>query len=86
MMVEEELKFVTTPEKDGTSALLVRPEGATHLIVLGHSASTTMRHATLKSIAEALGDAGTASVRYNFPYTEHGNGRDSQAGCTATFR
>ena len=29
MMIEEELKFVATPEKGETSALLVRPEGAT---------------------------------------------------------
>ena len=63
--------------------LLVRPEGATHLLVLGHGASTTMRHATLKSIAEALADADIATFRYNFPYAEHGKGRDSQAVCTA---
>jgi predicted alpha/beta-hydrolase family hydrolase len=86
MMVEKELKFVATPEKGEVSALLVRPEGATHLLVLGHGASTTMRHATLKSIAEALADADIATFRYNFPYAEHGKGRDSQAICTETVR
>ena len=86
MIVEEELKFVATPEKGETSALLVRPEGATHLLVLGHGASTTMRHATLKSITEALADSHIATFRYNFPYAEHGKGRDSQAVCTATVR
>src|SRR5690242_3734512 len=85
-MVEEERKFVATPEKGAVSALLVRPEGATHLLVLGHGASTTMRHATLKSIAEALADAEIATFRYNFPYAEQGKGRDSQAVCTATVR
>ena len=45
-----------------------------------------MRHATLQAIAEALADAGIATFRYNFPYTEHGKGRDSQAVCTATVR
>ena len=63
MMVEKELKFVATPEKGEVSALLVRPERATHLLVLGHGASTTMRHATLKAIAEALADAGIATFR-----------------------
>ena len=48
-MVEKELKFLATPEKGEVSALLVRPEGATRLhLVLGHGASTTMRHATLR--------------------------------------
>jgi uncharacterized protein len=81
-----ELKFLATPEKGEVSALLIRPAGASHLLVLGHGASTTMRHATLQAIAEALADAGIATLRYNFPYSEHGTGRDSQATCTATVR
>ena len=85
-MVEKELKFLATPEKGEVSALLVRPDDATHLLVLGHGASTNMRHATLKAIAEALADAGIATFRYNFPYAEHGKGRDSQAVCTPTVR
>jgi len=85
-MVEEELRFVATPEKSEVSALLVRPKGASHLLVLGHGASTTMRHETLRSIAAALADAGIATFRYNFPYAEGGKGRDSQDVCTRTVR
>ena len=85
-MIERELKFLATPEKGDVSGLLVRPEGASHLLVLGHGASTNMRHATLRAIAEALADAGIATLRYNFPYAEHGTGRDSQAVCTQTIR
>ena len=85
-MVEEELKFIATPEKGEVSALLVRPAHATHLLVLGHGASTTMRHATLQAIAAALAEADIASLRYNLPYAEHGTGRDSQAVCTETVR
>ncbi len=81
-----ELKFIATPEKGGVSALLMRPSDATHLLVLGHGASTNMRHATLQNIAERLFDAGIATFRYNFPYSENGGGRDSQATCTATVR
>jgi len=81
-----ELKFLATPEKGEVSALLVRPENATQLLVLGHGASTNMRHATLQAIAERLADAGIATFRYNFPYSENGKGRDSQAVCTATVR
>jgi uncharacterized protein len=81
-----ELKFLATPEKGEVSALLVRPEGATHLLVLGHGASTNMRHAAMQSIADRLAEAGVATLRYNFPYAEHGKGRDAQAVCTATVR
>ena len=85
-MIERELKFLATPEKGEVSALLVRPEGATHLLVLGHGASTNMRHVTLKSIAEALAVTSIATLRYNFPYSEYGTGRDPQAVCTETVR
>ena len=82
----EEMKFLATPEKGKVSALLVRPGAASHLLVLGHGASTNMRHITLQTIAERLSEAGIATFRYNFPYTEYGTGRDSQAVCTTTVR
>src|SRR5260370_38558973 len=81
-----ELTFRATPEKGEVSALLVRPGAASHLLVLGHGASTNMRHITLQTIAERLADAGIATFRYNFPYTERGRGRDSREVCTATVR
>jgi hypothetical protein len=84
--VEKEMSFVATPEKGKVSALLIRPAGAGHLLVLGHGASTNMRHATLRTIAERLSEAGVATFRYNFPYMEHGRGRDSTEICTATVR
>jgi uncharacterized protein len=82
----EEMKFQATPEKGDVSGLLVRPASASHLLVLGHGASTNMRHLTLQTIAERMADHGIATFRYNFPYMEHGKGRDSQAVCTATVR
>src|SRR3954465_12568722 len=81
-----EMKFLATPEKGEVSALLVRPEDATHLLVLGHGASTNMRHATLQSIADRFAEVGVATLRYNFPYSENGKGRDGQAVCTETIR
>jgi predicted alpha/beta-hydrolase family hydrolase len=82
----KELKFLASPEKGEVSALFIRPPDASHLLVLGHGASTNMRHATLQTIAERLADAGIATFRYNFPYMEHGKGRDSTETCTATVR
>ena len=81
-----ELKFIATPETGEVSALLMRPANASHLLVMGHGASTNMRHAMLQAIAEHLAAAGVATFRYNFPYSEHGRGRDSQPVCTATVR
>ena len=81
-----ELSFLATPEKGEVSALLIRPADATRVLVLGHGASTNMRHATLQTIAERMAEAGIATFRYNFPYMEHGKGRDSQETCTSTVR
>jgi predicted alpha/beta-hydrolase family hydrolase len=82
----KEMKFLATLEKGEVSALLIRPADASCLLVLGHGASTNMRHATLQTIAERMAGAGVATFRYNFPYMEHGTGRDSQEVCTATVR
>ncbi len=82
----KETRFLATTEKGEVSALLVRPRDASHLLVLGHGASTNMRHATLQTIAERLADVNVATFRYHFPYMEHGKGRDSPAVCTATVR
>jgi hypothetical protein len=67
----KQMKFLATPEKGEVSALLERPSDANHLLVLGHGASTNMRHATLQTIADRMSDAGIATFRYNFPYMEH---------------
>jgi uncharacterized protein len=82
----EEMRFLATPEKGEVSALFVRPGNASHLLVLGHGASTNMRHVTLQTIADRMAEAGIATFRYNFPCMEHGRGRDSREVCTATVR
>ncbi len=81
-----ELKFQATPDKGEVSAILMRPEKATYLLVLGHGASTTMRHATLAAIAENLAEQRIATFRYNFPYSENGTARNSTATCVETIR
>jgi len=68
------------------SALLVLPENATHLLVLGHGASSNMRTPMMTAIAEALAAEKIATFRYNFPYSENGRGRDGKDVCTATIR
>ena len=82
----ETLQFTATPDKGTVSAILMRPEGAKHLLVLGHGASTSMRHATMQRIAEVLAEQGIASFRYNFPYSENGTVRNSNKTCIETVR
>lgn len=82
----QELKFTATAEKGEVSALLMRPEGSTHLLVLGHGASSNMRTPLLNNLAEHLAEQNIATFRYNFPYSEKGGGRNSQATCTETIR
>lgn len=81
-----EIKFLATPAKGEVSAIGMRPDGATHLLVLSHGASTNMRHATMQSIADALAQQKIATFRYNFPYSEKGGGRNSQEVCVETIR
>lgn len=70
-----ETKFVATQEKGEVSALLLKPEDAIALLVLGHGAGSTMRSPLLKNLSQALSDSRIATFRYQFPYTEEGRRR-----------
>jgi len=52
--------------------LLVRPRGARALYVLAHGAGAGMRHEFMDQIADALGERGIATLRYEFPYMRAG--------------
>lgn len=86
IMQPKETKFTATLEKGEVSALLIRPEAATHMLVLGHGASSHMRTPMLTTIAEHLAERGIATFRYNFPYSEKGGGRNGKDVCVATIR
>ncbi len=87
MTIAQELQFLATSEKGDVSALLMRPAGATHLLVLGHGAGADMRSASMQNIAEALAEQQIATFRYNFPFKENGRGGvDSPKVATATVR
>lgn len=86
-MKEAELKFISMPEKGEVSAILLKPKGATHVLVLGHGAGADMRSASMQKIAESLAEQKIATFRYNFPFKERGaSGVDSPKVATATVR
>ena len=72
---ETPLRFLASQKAGEVSALLVRPERAQSLLVLGHGAGAGMRHAFMHSISDQLAERGIATFRYNFPYIEQGNRR-----------
>lgn len=81
------IRFVATEEKGEVSALLVRPEDARWLLVLGHGAGAGMNHPSMELISNTLASAGIATLRYQFPYMEKGRGgMDSEAVRLATVR
>ena len=82
----EELEFLATEEKGEVSALIARPGGAEAMLVLGHGAGTNMRHAFMQGLSDALNDAGIATFRFNFPYSEKGGGMDGERVRLATVR
>ena len=69
------------------SALLVAPPRPRALFVLAHGAGAGMRHAFLEAVAQRLAARGTATLRYQFPYTEQGGRRpDPEPLLLATVR
>jgi len=69
MKTERELRI----EMEGrgyVSGILVRPEKAKWLLVLGHGAGAGMRHPFMEALAEELARVGVATLRYQFPYME----------------
>ena len=67
------------------SAILVRPNAARWLLVLGHGAGAGMSHPFMGALAEELAAAGVATFRYQFPYMqERRRVPDSPAVLTGT--
>lgn len=61
---------IAVPGNGEVSALLVRPQTAKWLLVLGHGAGAGMAHPFLEKLAAELAAAGIATLRYQFPYME----------------
>jgi predicted alpha/beta-hydrolase family hydrolase len=75
------------PGAGEVSALFDRPPNASWLIALAHGAGAGMTHPFLESLAQELGAAGMATLRYQFPYMENGRrAPDSPVILAATVR
>ena len=76
--------FTPSPDRDEVSSFLLRPPDAHSLLVLGHGAGTRLDHPFMDHLSEALGAAGVATFRYNYPYSEAGRGGMDPEGVRLT--
>jgi len=60
---------------DSVSALLDVPAGAHACYVMAHGAGAGMTHSFMAAAAEGLARRGVATLRYQFPFVEHGSKR-----------
>jgi len=66
------LRFLATNSSGEVSAILLKPQNAKCLLVLGHGAGAGMKSAFMENIARSLAEQDIATFRYNFPYIEQG--------------
>jgi len=71
-MVEDsqQLRVSTTVEHGDVSAILDRSDRCRSLMVLGHGSGSNMHVPFIAGLSEALVQAGVATFRYEFPYSE----------------
>jgi predicted alpha/beta-hydrolase family hydrolase len=62
------------------SGVFLCPDDAWAVYVLAHGAGAGMRHRFMEAVAGALAVRGLATLRYQFPYVEHGSRRPDPPG------
>ena len=65
-----ESKMLATPNGPEVSTILVEPDDAIALMVLGHGSGTPIHKLHMVQLCEALARHGVATFRYNYPYSE----------------
>jgi predicted alpha/beta-hydrolase family hydrolase len=68
----EDMRFLAGKSAGEVGALLLRPNDARRLLVLGHGAGAGMRRPFMEAVAAELAGHGIATLRYQFPYMEQG--------------
>ena len=70
------LKINISKEIGSVSALLLKPDNATSLLVLSHGAGAGMEHPFMTALSEQLALKKIATLRFNFAYMERGGAPD----------
>ena len=78
--MREEARLHVGDSVGDVSAIFLRPDDTWAVYVLAHGAGAGMRHHFMEDIAGALAARGVATLRYQFPYVEHGSRRPDPPG------
>jgi uncharacterized protein len=70
-MAEEIQSKFSVPNAGEVSSILLQPDGARCLLVLGHGAGAGMRHPFMGALSRELAAEKIATFRYQFPYMEN---------------
>lgn len=70
-----ELRFHVAEADGDVSAILLMPDHAGWVYVVGHGAGAGMRHPFMERVCHQLADRGIGTFRYQFPYMEYGRKR-----------
>ncbi len=71
-MHTSQISFQASKSSGDVSGILITPDNAEYLLVLGHGAGAPAQSQGMKNIALALANHNIAILRYNFPYMEKG--------------
>src|SRR5688572_6154869 len=70
-----QLSIQVSPTIGNISSEFMIPEKPKCLLTLAHGAGAGMNHAFMVTLAQSLAEVGIATMRFNFPFTEHKKGR-----------
>jgi predicted alpha/beta-hydrolase family hydrolase len=80
------ISLEVSPAIGAVTAEYIVPESPKCIMTLAHGAGAGMQHAFMVTLASALAAEGIATLRFNFPFTEHKKGRpDTPAVAHATI-
>ena len=71
---------IAIDDRQRVSGLFCAPVNTRACYVLAHGAGAGMAHPFMASIADGLADRGVATLRFQFPYMEHGSKRPDSPG------
>lgn len=70
-MNTQSLVLQVSPDIGNVSAECIIPEKSNCIMTLAHGAGAGMNHSFMVSLANALAENNTATLRFNFPFTEN---------------